>query len=162
MNPRPPPSLAARWRRLSWRDRALLGEALLTVGLARLAIVLVPFRHVARIAATRPRRPPAADAREQIIRVRWAIRAVARRMPFRALCLEQGLSARMMLNRRSLPTTLFYGVMKGAEGQLMAHLWVRSDEIEVIGTEGLERFTLLATFPPLDKPGTARGADRAR
>lgn len=155
-------TLAARWRRLTWRDRALLGEAVLTVGLARLAIVLLPFRHVARISATRPTRPPPADAREKITRARWAIRAVAHRMPFRAMCLEQGLSARVMLHRRGVPTTLYYGVMKGPEGQLMAHLWVRSDAIDVIGTEELERFTLLATFPPLDKAGTAIDTGGAR
>lgn len=155
------PSLAARWQRLAWRDRLLLGEALVTVGLARLAIVLLPFRHVASISATRPTRPPPSDAREQITRARWAIRAVARRMPFRTMCLEQGLSARVILHRRGVPTTLYYGVMKGPEGQLMAHLWVRSDAIDVIGTEELERFTLLATFPPLDKADTSLGTGGA-
>lgn len=157
-----PRSLAARWRRLNWRDRALLGEALLTVTLARLAIVLLPFRHVARISATRPTRPPPADAREQIIRARWAIRAVARRMPFRAMCLEQGLSARVILHRRGVPTTLYYGVMKNEQGQLMAHLWVRSDATDVIGTEDLARFTLLATFPPLGQGSPALGSGGAR
>ncbi|WP_371345147.1 lasso peptide biosynthesis B2 protein [Ancylobacter sp. IITR112] len=140
----------ARWRRLSWPDRTLLGEALLVVALARLAIVTLPFRHVARLASTRPARPLPADAEAQILRARWAIRAVARRMPFRALCLEQGLSARAMLHRRGVPTTLYYGVAKDKDGKLAAHLWVRSGALDVIGTENAAQFTLLATFPPVE------------
>ena len=156
------PLLLGRWQRLAWRDRALLGEAFLTVSLARLAVVALPFRHVARLSAARPAQPPPADAEAQIARARWAIRAVARRMPFRALCLEQGVAARCMLRRRGVPTTLYYGVTKDTQGRLAAHLWVRSGGLDVIGTENAEQFTLLATFPPLDGAGRPPGTDGAR
>lgn len=155
-------SLPARWRRLNWRDRTLLAEALLLLSCARLAIVLLPFRKVTRFASTRPSRELPDDAQVQIRRVRWAIRAVARRVPFRAMCLEQGLTARAMLHRRGVPTTLYYGVAKDEGGHLIAHLWARWGSTDVIGTEALERFTLLATFPPVDKADAALGAGGAR
>ncbi|WP_428029120.1 lasso peptide biosynthesis B2 protein [Ancylobacter sp.] len=136
---------------------ALLAQALFILACARLAIVALPFRKVAWIASARPSRPFPADPLAQIRRVRWAIRAVARRMPFRALCLEQGLAARILLRWRGIPTTLYYGVAKDENGKLIAHLWARADGIDVIGTEGLERFTLLCTFAPAHSHGASDG-----
>ncbi|WP_421697940.1 lasso peptide biosynthesis B2 protein [Ancylobacter sp.] len=151
---RRPATLAARWRRLRWRDRALLAEALLVISLARLALVTLPFRHVVRLAATRPATLTAGDPQAQIIgRTRWAVRAVARRVPFRAMCLEQGLTARVLLRRRGVATTLHYGVAKDRDGRLSAHLWVRAGALDVIGTENADQFTLVATFPPPERAG---------
>lgn len=124
------------------------------ISLARLALVTLPFRHVVRLAATRPAKTRADEPQAQIIgRTRWAIRAVARRVPFRAMCLEQGLTARVLLRRRGVATTLHYGVAKDAEGRLSAHLWVRAGAHDVIGTENADQFTPLASFPPRERAG---------
>lgn len=159
---RRPATLAARWWRLRWRDRALLAEALLVISLARLALVTLPFRQVVRLAAIRPAKPRADDTHAHIIgRTRWAVRAVARRVPFRAMCLEQGLTARVLLRRRGVATTLHYGVAKDREGRLAAHLWVRSGPLDVIGTENADQFTLVATFPPREQAGDTFGDGHA-
>lgn len=160
---RRPATFAARWRRLRWRDRALLAETLLVITLTRLALVTLPFRHVVRLAATRPAKPCADDSQAQSIdRTRWAIRAVARRVPFRAMCLEQGLTARVLLRRRGVATTLHYGVAKDGEGRLSAHLWVRAGALDVIGTENADQFTPVATFPPRERAGDMLTDDHAQ
>ena len=40
------------------------------------------------------------------------------------------------------------GLVLRADGRLVAHVWVRSGEVDVIGCEGAERYGLLAVFPP--------------
>jgi hypothetical protein len=50
------------------------------------------------------------------------VSAVARRMPFRALCFEQGLTVQRMLRRRGVPAQLHYGIA-AADG-LKAHVWI--------------------------------------
>lgn len=138
---------ARRWSRLGWADRCLLVEALAALALLRLAIIALPFRRVVRIGAAHPRRPAPADPTATIAKMRWAIRAVSARVPFRAVCLEQGLAARAMLHRRGIPATLHFGARPGATG-LAAHLWVRAGCHDVIGTENAGDYKLLSTVPP--------------
>ncbi|WP_246518857.1 lasso peptide biosynthesis B2 protein [Ancylobacter lacus] len=140
-------SLPARWLRLDSGGRALLLEALFALLAARLAVLLLPFRRVARLASRRPNGPVREASAEEIARLRWAIRAVARRVPFRALCLEQGLAAQAMLRRRGIAATLHYGVGKPQGEAFLAHAWVRAGTQDVIGTEGCDRFAVLAVFP---------------
>jgi len=147
----PSPSLPARWRKLERADRWLLIEALILLVCSRLMILLLPFRRVVRLGAdgAATDTPPSPH---DLARLRWAIRAIARRMPFRALCFEQGLTARLMLRRRGIGSTLYYGAVREAGGQLATHVWIRCASVDVIGTEDCDRYAILATFPPSPAP----------
>jgi hypothetical protein len=134
-----------RLDRLGAGDWLLLGEALLTLAWASLAIDLLPFRRVAA-AASRPRGAPrvgAAAAR----RIKWAVEAWGRRVPWKAVCFQRGLAAHVMLRRRGLPSLLHYGVASDAEGGLKAHVWISLDGALLVGGEEASAFTCLATFP---------------
>jgi hypothetical protein len=129
----------------------LLFEAAVGLTLARLVIAALPFRFVAGIASgggPRPAPVPPSDRKALIGRVSWAVQACARRAPFRALCLEQGLTAQVILHRRGVESVLFYGVAKNSQDRLIAHVWVRCAEAPVIGCEDYTRYTELARFPP--------------
>lgn len=121
-----------------------------------LAVKLLPFRRLSRAAQMRVRGRAPADPLVTILRVAWAVRAVARRARFRAVCIEQGLAAHVMLRRRGIDTTLFYGVSNAA-GALKAHVWVRWGEIDVIGCEIADDFALVARFPQPRTHGSALG-----
>ncbi len=142
----------ARLRILSSAERRLIAEAVAVLAVAALMIALLPFRRVAGL-ARRPR-GAAAERAEQprlIGEVRWAVAACARRVPWRAKCLEQGFAAQWMLRRRSVPAVLHYGVARRDEG-LVAHAWVRAGAADVIGCENEGEFTEVARFPAAD-PG---------
>src|SRR5439155_345894 len=80
-------------------------------------------------------------------RVRWAVQAAAQRVPWRALCFEQGLAAQQMLRRRGVRSVLYYGAAHDSQEELAAHVWVRAGNMDVVGCEIASRFALLATFP---------------
>lgn len=139
----------ARLAGRSWRDKLLLAEALMALAGAAALIAFAPFSRVARImdAAVRGS-PPVGEARQALTgRVRWAVVAVAGRVPWRALCFEQGLAAHWMLRRRSVPTTLHYGVAGSVAAGLEGHVWVRDGDQPIVGCELAGRFTELAVFP---------------
>jgi hypothetical protein len=125
----------------------LLIEALLALGLAFALIAVLPFRRVAKLASAGAGRtpPPVSPSEAQLIAS--AIRAWAARVPWRAVCFEQGLAALLMLRRRGLAVTLFYGAAYDADAALVAHVWVRSVLVDVIGCETSHDYQLLATFP---------------
>jgi hypothetical protein len=144
----------AKILRLPSEDRALLLEAATRLALARLAIAMLPFRYVGYLAA-RPARGPEPPEKQRLYereRIRWAVLACARRVPWRAKCFEQGLAAQLMLRRRGVPSVLYYGASPEGPRGLAAHVWVRDGEIDVIGGEIASRFALLATFPQISLP----------
>jgi hypothetical protein len=143
-------SLLGKFFRLPRHDRLLLLEATLTLAAAGCAIAVLPFRHVGRLAARPPRRsePPEQTRLREVERTRWAIVACASRVPWRAMCFQQGLAAQFMLRRRGVPSVLCYGAAPDELQGLSAHVWVRDGDVDVIGGEIAPCFALLATFPP--------------
>ena len=134
---------------LSWQDRFLLLEAILWLAIAGFAIVVLPFRHVGFLAARPIRRPklPRQARTNKVERIRWAIITTAARVPWRALCFQQGLAAQFMLRRRGIPSVLYYGAAQDDQSGLYAHVWVRDGDVDIIGGEIAYRFSILATFP---------------
>ena len=139
-------ALFARLRTLSPHEIALLAEATAMLGLASLAIACVPFRRVATLARA-PQTPPAGAEPHTIRPVRWAVAAMARRVPWRAKCLEQAFAAQWMLRRRAVAAVIHYGVARSGD-ELKAHAWVRAGGTDVIGCENSGDFAEVARFPP--------------
>jgi hypothetical protein len=77
------------------------------------------------------------------------VTACARRVPWRAKCFEQGLAAQWMLGRRRIFSTLHYGVAQGEDRGLIAHVWLSSGSLDVVGCENKDDFSELARFPAL-------------
>ncbi len=123
----------------------LLAEALAAILVSSLAVRLVPFRTLADRLTRGGSIRPAADP-ETTYWIRRAVLAWSKRVPWRALCFEQGLAAHLLLRRRGLASTLHYGAAT-IEGKLKAHIWVTSGEMPVVGCENRDDYGLLARFP---------------
>ena len=132
-----------------WRNRSLVVEAAKALTLASIAIRLLPFRKVMDAAgAENPRAPRhAGDASAEISRVRWAIDACARRLPWRIVCFQKGLALHKLLQRRGISTTLHYGVAQDSERGLTAHVWVTHRGEAIIGGDEAVGYTCLASYP---------------
>ena len=141
--------ISRRFWQLPWRDRLILAEAFFWLSVARPATAVLPFRRIANLAACRTSRQwPSADDRNTIIqRTRWAIHAAAKRVPWKALCFQQGIAAQVMLRRRGIASTLYYGAALDQGDELSAHVWVRDGDIDVVGCDQAGRYAVLATFP---------------
>ena len=119
------------------------GEALLIMIVASVAIRLWPFKRVALWATqTAPIQGTSPLGIADIVRV---TEAWSRRLPWRTLCLEQGITAARLLSRHGSHATLFYGAAM-IDGELKAHVWVRSGDRDVIGCETAGNFALLSQF----------------
>jgi len=80
------------------------------------------------------------------------VEAVARAMPFRALCLQQAVAARRMLRRRGLRATVSLGVNLDPAGRATpgqgtaAHAWVEVGSQVINGDGDLENYAVVARF----------------
>lgn len=139
--------LKGRLDQVGWR---LAAEACLELAWARVVTCLPASRYLgdthAPVAAAGP---PDVGRASQVGQV---VEAVARRMPFRARCLQQALATRRMLRRRGCASTLVLALNPApaeradpGRGQA-AHAWVRVGETVVCGGGRSDDFVVLGQF----------------
>ncbi len=142
----------AAWR-LSWREWRLLAEAGACLVAARLAVWFVPFRRLATGLGDEMAESPVEVTEAQratVAPIGWAIRRLGRRLPWMRQCLVQAVAVTWMLQRRRIPSTLYFGLAKDTSGELKAHAWVRSGTQVLTGAKGRYGFTVMATFAATD------------
>jgi hypothetical protein len=148
------------FRKVGWRRRALIGEAVVWLLALRLALILVPFPRLARTlgAFVPPADPRVAaagaattgDAAQLAREISWAVRRGAAHAPFKAVCLPQAMAARIMLKRRGVGSVMRFGaaIASGrAPGQpLVAHAWLDAAGVKVTGYPAARGFAEIACF----------------
>jgi hypothetical protein len=129
-------------------DRRLFLEALGLLALTRFVILIVPFRRIApflgQVMAESPRHAPESEALAR--RISWAVLTAVRYTPWESKCLAQAITAKMMLKRRSIPSTLYLGLAIDAKDGLDAHAWVRCGNRILTGGPIHGQFTIIAHF----------------
>ena len=147
---RSPSGRPGRRRSLTRSEWMLLAEAIGTLAYASLALAVMPFKRVvaATAAPGTARTPRPVDLK----RLRWAIEASARRVPWRAVCFQRALCFRMMLRRRGVPSLLHYGIAADGPDRIKAHVWLSVAGETVIGGEVAPDFACVASFACGDQP----------
>jgi hypothetical protein len=151
--------LSGRFRKLfalSWADRWLLAQVFVLLGIARLALRVVPFRRLARHLGPLQAETAADVSLEHLAQARRVAVAIARVSPhtlWESNCFPQALTAKFWLRRRGIPTTLYLGVVLNksdaddpSHTSMEAHAWLRCGSFLVTGGRGHERFTVTAHF----------------
>ncbi len=134
---------------LSDGDRWLVLEAAFWLGIARLAILILPFRWIApflgKHMAESPQsmEPNFGDFAE---RASWAVQTAGRHLPWECKCLTQAIAGKGMFKLRRIPSTLYLGLGKDGGEKLKAHAWLRSGDVIITGGVGMNLFTIVSSF----------------
>jgi hypothetical protein len=129
---------------LTLPDRLLLCEASLWLGIARLATLIVPF---SRIAPWLSRAPETAESDAALLAsVRRAVTITARHVPWKSVCLQQAIAAKILLARRGCGSSLHLGAAFDSEAKLTAHAWLVAGGVVVVGAAGVEDVKPLVQF----------------
>jgi hypothetical protein len=133
--------------RLPAADRAALLEALAVCTAASIVLKVMPFSRVAprlgRHMAETPAYQPGATS-GHVPRVGWAVGAAARALPWKPLCFPQAITAKWMLKRRGIQSTLYLGT--DPKSNYDAHAWVRAGGVIVTGGPHQGRFAIVSSF----------------
>lgn len=133
--------------RLPLDEQLRLVEAILALTLASVLLRTVAFARLAkRLGRHMAESPSAAPANveQQAKGVRWAVDLAADHLPWKPVCFPRAVAATVMLRRRGIASTLYFGVDR-ARG-LDAHAWVRVGGLIVSGAPVEPRFTVVSTF----------------
>jgi hypothetical protein len=132
--------------------RRLLVEAVLLSAAIALALRLLRFQALRRIAGRLTRGParPTGANQAYIDSVVWAVSVSGRHVPGAGGCLVQALAGMVLLGRGGCPALMHIGVDKDAQGRFQAHAWVECRGAVVLG--GTENPSHFAPLAALDMP----------
>lgn len=145
--------------RMSRAEWLLLAEAGVLLGLARLAVLTLPFRWVMRACGTHMAESPRtlAEADEKPVRqVTWAVDTARLFTPWDSNCLAQTIAGARMLRRRGVPSTTYLGVTAAGPQELGAHAWLRAGPDVILGDSQLDDFTAVSSFATAVDRGSSR------
>ncbi len=146
-----------RWRRRI-ETRLMLAEAGFYLLSARIMLAFIPFPRLMRF-VSHPTRGIEAIGIERLHKrknVRQAIFVIRRRWRDKTTCLHRAIAAQVMLRRRGVSTTLYFGALKKPGQRLSTHAWVQDGEEGVIGyhTAQKDRYFVVASYPESKNPIT--------
>lgn len=135
-------------KKLSWKDRVILTEATLMLGVARFMIKTLSFRRVRRLTGkpedkTARNRLP--DEKDQIMNIGQILEKASRNLPWECRCLAQAIAGKYMLARRNIASTIYVGVARDEKG-LASHAWLKCGELCVTGGKEKDHFTVITDF----------------
>ena len=132
-----------KWQRflqLGGADRRLLLRATVWLAIARIILVVMPFRHLSVRLSTESDPTQVEPDQDLLQRIAYVISAAANNVPWRSDCFPQTIAARMLLKRFGYASTIHIGVDRVAEGELEGHAWLTCGETVVTGGAELDRY----------------------
>lgn len=135
---------------LSFSQKCMFFEALFWLVLAKLLIVLVPFRKIAPYLGVlngdvRSRLSSAETKKSEAVKL--AILMTSGNVGWKSVCLDQAMAASVMLKRRKVPHQLCMGVKKDEQkAAIEAHAWIMCGDKILIGGQRSRLFAVTALF----------------
>ena len=132
---------------ISRTEKKLFFEAYFTSFIVRIALIFTSFNNYSKKIGTLNSEAKTINnfRSETINPIRIAVKRAAKYSLWRNKCLEQAITAKKMLKKRNIESTIYFGVCKN-NNKLEAHAWVKVGEMFVVGEKNHKRFTVVAYY----------------
>lgn len=133
----------------------MLAETAFWLTIARLSLVVVPFRRLALWLGPEATEAPhhTEASRELLDRLAWALEVASNYTPWDTKCLARAIAGKAVLKSRRIASTLYLGVAKPDGSNLDAHAWLRCGDRILTGGRERQSFTVVARFT--EAPGSS-------
>ena len=133
-------------RDIHTKDYILFIEAWCLLALARCFIYLFPFKYIVLILERKPNVNKAHRNVNPFIldEISNAIRRGCSHSFWKTKCFEQALAGKIMLNRRRINSSVYFGVADN--GVFMAHAWLECEGRTITGGKGKDKFAVINKF----------------
>jgi hypothetical protein len=135
-------------KKVSLTEYFLFTEAWIFLAFARLSLIILPFKKIApMLGKTKFEAGEISEGpQEKQKRIGIAILRGCHYSPWRTKCFEQAIAGKIMLKRRGIKSTVFFGVVKGSTNEIHAHSWVKSNGVIVTGGPRVDQYTIVSWF----------------
>lgn len=131
------------------RKRRLIIEAIFCLCLSRFALLCISFQRLASyMGFYLEESSQSMNERNKMTaqQIAQAIRSARKLLPWESTCLSRSMAAMAMLARRKQDSTLYFGVGKNENNRLIAHAWLRTGNIFIVGGRQRHNFTKVGYF----------------
>lgn len=118
----------------------MLLHATLWLAMARITLLVMPFRKLAALLSRGQNGEESTPDPELLERIGYAVGAAAGNVPWRSDCFPQSIAGWMLLKHHGYNSTIHLGVQRLGDGELEGHAWLTCGDVVVTGGEGLDRF----------------------
>lgn len=118
----------------------MLLHATLWLAMARITLLVVPFRKLATVLSRGQYTEENAPDPELLERIGYAVGAAAGNVPWRSDCFPQSIAGWMLLKHHGYGSTIHIGVKRVGDGELEGHAWLTCGDVVVTGGEDLDRY----------------------
>lgn len=130
-------------------EKKLFFQAFIICGVARIIILLIPFNKIKKYIG-RHNEESSFDIENSryglIKKIAWAVNTASVLTPWESKCLVKALTAQKMLKGNNIYSTLYLGVAKNGERDIIAHAWLRCGPMIVTGAQEMNNFKEIARF----------------
>ena len=117
--------------RLSYPEKKMLMEAIFFLYLAKLVLLLFPFKRCLIFFRKQKDTTQPLD-QNTLEQIKIAVARTNRVTFWKNRCLVQSMAARWMLQRRKIPSRLSLGLSFDENNKLIAHAWIRVKSFEIV------------------------------
>lgn len=129
--------------------KLVLTEAYVLLGFSRFIIISMPFKRIAGWLGEKNQEMESSNEDidlSKVQQVSGAIKIISKYTFWESKCLVQAYAAKFMLNRRKQKSTVYLGVARDENGEMIAHAWVRCGGIYITGGNGSGKFAITGKF----------------
>lgn len=134
---------------IPWSVKRLFAEAVFTAAYVKITLLFLPFRKVVQWLGKRTveHTPDGSPQNIGLIKkVSFAIKLCDRYAPWPTECYTKSLTAKIMLKRRKLQSTLYFGLCKDEKDKLKGHAWLQCSGITVTGLCDFSQYQVHSSF----------------
>ena len=134
---------------IPWSTKFLFAEAVFTSAYVKATLLFFPFRKVLAwlgSAGIQTGESPSPEKIDLIKKVKFALKLCDRYTPWPTECYTSSLTAKIMLKRRNLQSTLFFGFRKDEQNTLKGHSWLQCSGEIVTGWCDFSEYQVHSSF----------------
>ncbi len=135
------------WKK-SFSDKRLLFRILYLLVFFRVLIFL-PFKAISHFLGETGRESSTSVLHihdEYVRTIARYIKTMSRFMPWKSTCLVQAAAGKILMNRKKIDSTVYFGVKKDNKNKLQAHAWLRVGQDIILGGENASEFVVVSMF----------------
>lgn len=135
--------------KLSWSDKKLYACIFLLTGYYRRRILKTSFSDIAvNMGSLNQVNDSEANQNqiEVIMKYKIAIERVSRHTIWESKCLVKALVLQKLMTKHQINHTIYFGLAKNDQNEMIAHAWVKCGDVVVIGGQNSKSYSTIATF----------------
>lgn len=124
-------------------------QAFIYTGIYRAFILFVPFNKLRKRMGKHKEESIDVESKEvyKIAKhISWVVNLISSKTPWESKCLVKALTAQRMLKKIGISTTIYLGVKKDKDNNMLAHAWLRCGEYYVTGGSNKDGYAVVAKF----------------